>query len=473
MQDINPIRKTLDVKESATPDSIDLRASVGVADINHPAYTPSEEELKIAGYSSGSRPNPEPTLIRKKEEVAFSSLYTPESRRNVVNRQPPQNSAPIRPLPPKKKNFSFLYGFLFFCFLVLGFVLYTYVFETARVSISPVRTNVELNKLITLPASDIELASDIMTITATSSDSKDVPRRGATKVETKASGIITVYNGFDANPQKLITNTRFESKTGKTYRIAESVTVPGMKGGIPGSVDVTVFADSVGPEYNSEVADFVIPGFKGTPRFSKFYAKTKTKLAGGASGTQDAVADEDILLAHNELLTKIKTNLLEQLKKENPGEQFVFLADATKYIESDNKNELVTDPKAKYILTVQAKGYFVKKDYLAKKLLEGTNHSDDENLVLEDESQIIFGGSKDETKTNVNDVTFTVTGNPSFISKIDEVTIKSVLSGKPKSDFQTIMTAFKGVSAAEPHFNPFWLRSFPSSPDKIKIEISK
>lgn len=468
MQDINPIRKTIGVKESQTPDSIDLRASIGVSDINSAVFTPSDEESQIKVVQAAVSTTP---ILRRKEEAAFSYLYNRQPINSIENQK--QDTKPVRSMPPRRKSMRGVYSFLLLSLFVLGFVLYTFVFGSVRVSVTPVRTVLEVNKTITIPVQDIDLGSDILTVVASSSESKDLPRRGVSKVQTKASGKIMVYNAFDTSPQKLITNTRFESKTGKTYRSAESIIVPGIKNGVPGQVDITVYADSVGADYNAEAGEFTIPGFKGTARYAKFTAKSKTKLAGGSSGTTDAAADEDVIVAQNELVSKIKENILVQIKSQDPGEDYIYLADAVLYAQSDNRNELLSDPKTEFKQEVTAKAFFIKKTYLSKKLLEGSNRNEDEGLVLEDSAQIVFGGVKNEAKSSLGDIVFTVTGSPSFISKLDEVTIKSSLSGKSRSEFENSMKYFKGVEKAEPHFNPFWLRSFPNSVARINIEILK
>lgn len=472
MQDINPIRKTIGVKESSTPDSLDLRSSVGVnQDDLVPLRYPQGDAVNLSNDQYQTSSSSTPPVINRREEAAFSSLYTPESRRNVIISDT-RVEQPIKPIPYKKKGKSHLLQFLIIGIAIIGFMLYTFVFASAKVSITPVRTVVETNKTIIIPSVDIELGSDVATIVSTSSLEKDVPRRGVTKLETKASGIIVISNSFDQNPQKLITNTRFESKTGKIYKISESVTVPGMKAGVPGTVEATVYADSVGADYNTESAVLSIPGFKGTKRYDKFSAVTKNKFSGGASGEQSAVADEDIVAARSELKKKMQESLQDELKNKNPGDEYVYIQDATKYTEADNKSALATDAKAKYRLDVVTTTYYVKKTYLSKKILEGTNNAS-QDLRVEDVSKIVFGKVPEGSEKNPNDIAVTVNGSPSFIADIDTLSIASALQGKSKSEFSNIMAKFSGVDKAEPHFNPFWIRTFPGAIKKINIEIVK
>src|SRR3989338_197422 len=46
------------------------------------------------------------------------------------------------------------------------------------------------------------------------------------KVEERATGTIIIYNNFSDKPQRLIKNTRFETKDGFIYRVGNSIIVP-------------------------------------------------------------------------------------------------------------------------------------------------------------------------------------------------------------------------------------------------------
>lgn len=460
MQDINPIRRTLPISENTEAEDVDIRTSVGVTqgseEFAESRPTPKEERQNIA--------------LNPKEEFAFSSLYTPASRKNSIQRN---GASPIK--PPKirgRKNNNNILTFFIGAVLFLCFVMYTFVYASVRVDITPLRTSIPVDQTIVVPSIDIQIGNDIVVITASSTDSVDVPRRGESKVETKASGQITIYNNSSAAPQKLITNTRFESKTGKVYRIAESITVPGMTGNTPGSIDVTVFADSVGTEYNTSSTEFTIPGFKGTALANKFTAKTKSAITGGASGMQTTVADEDIEAAHTKILTELNKKIASEIEAKKPSDEFIYLPDATGYTTTDNRKELLADPKAKYTETIVAKAIFIKKDYLAKRILENTSHTEEEKLRLESTDQLVFGVPAKDVKTNEGDVVFTVTGSPNFISDLDKTRVAARLVGVSKSEFVERMKEFSGIEKAEPHFNPIWVSNFPNDTKRIEVRIS-
>ena len=459
MQDINPIRKSIKVSEINNSDSEDIRTKLGVGE-----------------SADNNRVSDEDPLPNRREQVSFSELYTPESRRNKIARadfptrknisqSAYENSGNAE---KSKSKYSFIF-WLIGLGLLIGIILYTFIFSTATVKITPVRTNINIEQTITVPQIDLELGDSVKVVVASTTASKSLPRRAATKVETKASGVITIYNNFDTNPQKLITNTRFESATGKIYRIAESVTVPGMKSGAAGSVDATVYADSIGSDYNISEGQFTVPGFKGTTRYTKFSAKVKTAITGGSSGTQEVVADEDISSANTELSDKLKEEYKKTTLSNSPGEDYIAIPDVTILEFSDNKKEISADKNLDYTVELTAKSFFIKKDYLAKKILESSSYTEEDNLTLENINGLVFGSA---TQTGLQEgFAFTLNGTANFISKLDEVLIKSALLQTKKSDFSEIMSKFNGISTAEPSFNPFWIKTFPKDSNKIKVEL--
>jgi hypothetical protein len=467
MQDINPIRRTLSITEDNDDQVVDIRRSVGIQQLDDDEVIAAQSSKKPESKTDNNSAN-----LNTREQFAFSSLYTPESRKNAVNRGTKTSTPPVMPKLRQKKNNNIVYFFVG-SVLFLFFVLYTFVFSSVTVFITPVRTNIPVEQTITIPAIDVQIGNDIIVVAASSTDSRDVPRRGESKVESKASGIIVIYNNSSTAPQKLITNTRFESKTGKIYRIAESITVPGMTGTTPGSIEATIFADSTGADYNADSAEFTVPGFKNTALYSKFTAKNKGAITGGASGTQSTVADEDIAAAHSAILAALNTKIEAEIQNKKPSDDFLYLPDATVYTTTDNKKQVVTNPKAQYTETITAKAIFVKKEYLAKRILENTNHSEEEKLTLENTSDLVFGVPAKNTSTNKDDIVFTVTGSPNFLSAIDQSKVIDRLVGVSKATFVDRMKEFPGIAEAEPHFNPFWNSHFPNTKERITIEIQK
>lgn len=146
----------------------------------------------------------------------------------------------------------------------------------------------------------------------------------------KARGMIVVYNGFSAEPQTLIATTRFESENGKIFRLLKNVIVPGttqIDGETkPGVIEVEVVADGAGEEYEIEPTSFTIPGFKESPKFEKFSAKsTKKMVNGGSTGTPIRIVTlRDIENAKIEAESKLKEKIKEIFKNNLQSDEILL-----------------------------------------------------------------------------------------------------------------------------------------------------
>ncbi len=194
--------------------------------------------------------------------------------------------------------------------------------------------------------------------------SREVPAAGEKHVERKASGEIIIYNAYSSRDQRLIPNTRFEAPDGRIYRIPDPVVVPGtrVEGGevIPGSVEVKVYADAPGEEYNKELTDFTIPGFKGDPRYESFYARSKTSMTGGFTGTVRVIPEEDAERVRNELRLELKQRLLEQAFSDVP-EDFILYSNAAFFSFTSN-NDAVTETTSESVTNYRG-GYASRRSF--------------------------------------------------------------------------------------------------------------
>ncbi len=145
--------------------------------------------------------------------------------------------------------------------------------------------------------------------------------QGVTKA-VKARGIIRVYNDYSVYPQSFVAQTRFTSDSGKVFITLERITVPG-KGSKNGKwesgfVDIKVVAAEPGPEYNISPSTFSIPGLKGTPLYTFFYAKSFELMEGGEISQIFQVSEEDLKEAEEKVTEKALSESKSRLIKEIP-----------------------------------------------------------------------------------------------------------------------------------------------------------
>lgn len=356
--------------------------------------------------------------------------------------------------------------------LVLIIGLLTFVFNSATVTIVPKHEDIQdMSKVYSL-----SLTGDAGTIgytlaTSTLTKTKTLSVSETKVVESKASGKIVIYNNFDSEPQRLIKNTRFESAAGKIYRVNQSVVVPGKNGTTPGSIEVTVYADEVGSSYNAAPTDFTIPGFKGTERYSGFFARSNGPLTGGASGNVSLVAGSDIDAAKDELALELREAVKANLK-EMKRDGYVALPAAIKVDIVDNEQALRTGETSTYSATVTGYLPLVQNTSLAQALALVLREYNNEAVRLDYADTLTVTPKDVSTINTATQTEVLIEGDPRIVWVTDEATLKTQLLGKSKKEFATVMSTVASVIKADITFSPLWLNRFPTDTAKINIEES-
>ncbi len=310
-------------------------------------------------------------------------------------------------------------------------------------------------------------------------ETKEVPATGEKVLTTKASGKIIVYNK-QTTTQRLIKNTRFQSPTGKIYRINDSINVPKattVKGKItPGSIEATIFADEAGPDFNSVPTDFTLPGLKGSPVFEKVYGRGKGAITGGASGTIKTVTDADLKTARDELRVQLETKLRGKARSDLAPSQISY--ENGIIIELEEATLSKAEASSKDMAVVSAKGslYMVvfDKELLTKatvNLLIKTYKGETVTIANLEALTLDLPPMKGIELWDRDRLDFELSGDPVIEWSIDEEGLRKVLYGVPKQSFKTIMAQFQTIENAEAVVRPAWKRVFPSKAEEIEIKI--
>ncbi len=352
-----------------------------------------------------------------------------------------------------------------------GAALLTFVFNRATITIIPKHEDLtDLRQTFTFARSEVDTADTVSFIVATSSlsASKTLALSETKKVEAKASGRIVIYNNYSTEPQRLIKNTRFESSQGKIYRINQSVTVPGKTADKPGSVEVTVYADSFGSEYNSAPTDFTIPGFKGAPQYSAFYARSNGPISGGASGNASMASLSDVNAAKDELALKLREDMRASLSKINE-KGYVGLYSAIDIVYEDNEQEVLTGNTSSYKVTATGYLMLAKEDELATSIASTVRDYDGAPVRLDYPEKISYTRKDADRIATVEKLDVLVEGQPRVVFLTDEEALKNMVLGKERSDFTQLMEPIDSIEGAEISFSPLWLSTFPDEPSKITV----
>ncbi len=376
----------------------------------------------------------------------------------------------------KKRNSSrFIIWFVIIIALAVFTFVFSFLFSGAKISITPKqnKTFVDARFTAAIEARSDELPYEIMTIEKTGS--KKILAVKKEQIEEKASGKIIIFNDFSSANQRLLINTRFETPNGLIYKINKSVVVPGQKKEngeiIPGSIEVAVYADEAGENFNIGLTDFIIPGFKSFPQFDKFYARSKTPMTGGFAGEKLIADPTDVENAKNEIHSELRTQLLNEAFSQKPDGFYLF-EDAV-FVEFESEQTEGSGDKVEVKEKAILYGVLFNKNEFAKYIAENTFATFDESLVeISDITALTLTVLNKEQSRPWEDkeFEFTIKGNVNIIWVFDEERLKQDLAGKSKAAFQTIRSGYSSIEEAEIILRPFWKRTFPNKINKIKIE---
>ncbi|MBI5816828.1 MAG: hypothetical protein HZB09_00165 [Candidatus Yonathbacteria bacterium] len=309
----------------------------------------------------------------------------------------------------------------------------------------------------------------------TEEQSEDIPTTLEKKITKKASGKVKIFNEYSTASQRLIKNTRFESAIGKIYRIDNSIVVPGVSTAsgktTPGSIEATVYGDAPGEEYNSSATDFTIPGFKGDPRYTKFYARSQTPIEGGFSGTIKIPSPEDQKSAVDRLKEALRADLVKKAHAQTP-EGFILYDNAI-FVVFNDLEAINTQNPAHITVKGSLYGIMFNKGALSGFIAEKMINPYDGNPVLVRNLADLELKPKGDVldPANLKDASFTISGDALVVWDVDMEKLKNELAGVSKSGgFKNIITKYTAIWKAEAVVRPFWKMNFPENSEKITIE---
>jgi len=295
----------------------------------------------------------------------------------------------------------------------------------------------------------------------------------------KARGVISIYNEYGKSPQALVATTRFLTSDGKLFRLIRGVIVPGMTevdGKMePGVIEAEVIADEPGEEYNIGPSDFSIPGFKGSPKYGKFYARSFQSMAGGGSAESriTIVSQEDIDLAKSKTESALEDKIKEEIKKE-AGEDKIILDGAIdkNILESKPSLEAETasenfDYQAKMEVTAII---FSQEDLLkiAKKVFE--KKLEEKGIKMEiSRVEIEYGRPDVDFKSG--EIIIKTTCKAMLKPEINLNNLKKELLGKDDAQIKKILKKYPQIDKVEIEYWPEFLsRKIPRFENRVKIE---
>jgi len=417
-------------------------------------------------------PNREAEILSR-EEVRVEKTRAKNPGRSVSSRGAGRQTNKSR----YKLWFVAIISLIFFLFAL------SYLFLKVEVTVKPKMQDVILNENLSASKDANAEALPFDLIVISGEENKIIQTTEEKDIARKAQGVVLIYNAFSSASQLLSIDTRLEGSNGKIYKTKKQIVVPGMKGSIPGSIEVGIYAAEAGDAYNSGPLDFTIFGFKGTPKYSKFYARsdvndaaTAGAISGGFEGKFPFISDNQKISETNNLKTTLRIKLLNKAMDQIP-KGLVLFKDAVFLDTNENSVSITSSEGNKLSLKLKGTlyGFLFNESKLAKKIAQENIEKYDNSEVfisniqsltfsLPNKDSISFGDAK-----NLN---FNLSGSAKIVWKLDVNKLIIDLLGKSKKDFNRILLQYSSIDSADLEINPFWKMSFPDKIKDIKVIVN-
>jgi hypothetical protein len=368
------------------------------------------------------------------------------------------------------------HGMWFAAIIAIIFLLFgvTLLFGQAKITIQPKIENINLDENMTAERGTGTEALEFDLVFISGEETDTLLGKTEENVSLKARGTVLLYNSFSSAPQTLDIDTRLEGSNGKMYKTDKRVIVPGMKDGVPGSVEVGIYANEAGEAYNSTPLDFKIFGFKNGPKYEKFYGRSKGGLEGGFVGKMTTVSEEEKNAAITRLRASLKTKLLQKVVGQIPP-GFILFDNAVKLVIEQETVEK-TGEEGKVPVTVKGSlyGFLFEETELTKSIVSKSvkDYDEKEDVYIPNIKNFVFTlTTPDISFKDIKTIAFNLKGSGDVVSRIDADQVRSDTLGAKKKEFQTILTSYENIDTASVVIRPFWKSSFPEKMNKIKVDV--
>ncbi len=370
--------------------------------------------------------------------------------------------------------------------ICLGAIAYAFsiVYAKATVVIMPASIDIPVSGSYTAYANASASGTMAYKIIQTSSQlNQSVPASVGPVVTTFAKGTVILYNNYSAASQKIVAGTRLSSGNGLIYTTNNSVVIPGIVGGTAGSVAVAVTAAAGGSSYNinpsdlvtnPSYGDFSIVAYKGSPKYSGFYARLNPNgagIIGGSSGHQIITSSTTVSSADQTMEQSLQKTLLTQTQTLVPTGYVMF---NNAYAINYNLISASTTSSTTANVGVQASfsGIIFKKTNLAQTIAPTQYNSSFDPQGLES-AQFTINNPQSFSVTNGQPLNFSLKGTMNLVGIISTTTLTIQLAGVSLAQSVAVFKGYSTIATAHATILPFWKRSFPSSPSRINIVIAK
>lgn len=418
------------------------------------------EELVVHSYSPSVEISAEPSVSVGSENVPTFSEHIPV-RHSSVRR-------------------SALWGAIAGAVLIAGAgIAVSTVFSRATVRIKPkIEVATIQNVSVIFDTSVSQPVSEQKTVPAehlrfTQTSAQEVSVSGTRYIEARSRGTVKISNQFSTAPQRLVSQTRFLTRSGALFRLANPVVIPGAvleKGElVPRSIDVELVADVPGEQANlSGQVSLKIPGFIGTPKYEGFTAVAQNGFSGGSRGVKKIASDADMQQAQQQVTKKVYDELKRQIQQKiPPGLRFADGLQEIRIVKVETIEE-----QGKLIVRATAEGdtlVFHEDDVIA--LLKGALLPQDNTKTFVDNSVNLTYAVRtlnfERGRADALMQGSIKTKQP--LTEIQRNDLARALSGKKQGSVREFFNSRNDVVLSSLSIFPPWKSALPSNPEHIRV----
>lgn len=368
--------------------------------------------------------------------------------------------------------------------MTLAAILPTAVFPTISIVITP---KVET---IAIPATEfladtgaVEPKAEqrllpAIEVAAEKTMTREYASSGTKLFQEHARGAVALYNAYSSAPQSLVANTRLQDPTGKIFRLRASVTIPGAsvsEGKIaPTSILTEVIADTAGEASNIGPGEFRIPGFRGTPKYDGFYARSEAPFAGGFTGEARVVEAADLQRASEELTRDVIAALEQELSSKAPADpDFISPAGARELAIVQINAPKVGERRDAFSASATASGriFVVRRSHINENLasIYLSGGSGEPVRVAPRQPGLNVRGARLGPKSG--EAHLVASGELSYWRGADQSAIAAVLAASTPRKAEAYLRGREEIDSFRIKRFPVWLWFIPGRPGGLRIDI--
>lgn len=324
--------------------------------------------------------------------------------------------------------------------------------------------SLDLNKGI-IPGKELVVENEV---------SKTFDATGEKNTGNKASGKVTIYNGYSTIAHKIFAKTKIKVNE-KAYLTIETVSVPGYtdSGGKKtlGQAEVSVEAMDPGEEYNIGPTTFIFPSLDASTQ-EKLYAKSNSSFTGGSTQMTKAVSEDDLKKAEENLVSEEGNKLKQKLRDDNKG--YVVLDDAIVSEVSDQKSSKEKDEVGdQFTFTAKIKFKTIAfTDEDKDKIIENkVQVSVPDGMTVAEGSEVLDKIEVREAKIDEGKISAFIHITRTSVASIKTDEIASFVGGYEKSEAEEIIKNKFNVANTEVVLWPFWAKKVPRIASRVSTEL--